>query len=196
MQKIISCLILLIVTVSCKTNVINRSNEIRISKSVKLTLCHPSTFKNTITVQQQLSGRYNNENYSMQSVVSIDKNELKMVCLSHSGQSLFSLIFDGQRLRGERTPLISKKFKAEYMLMDFQFCYWPIEELKNAFGRTLSINEIFTEDKKAKVREIRHKNRLIIQIHYSEVNPWSALVLYSNKLHGYRFKIRSKEIEN
>jgi hypothetical protein len=136
---------------------------------------------------QQISGNYGNREWVMEAWVQADDTQINMTLFNSLGGTLGDLSFRGQEIHFT-SGVLPASFKPEYILADFQFCFYKPEALAAALkdaGLTLVTDRISTED--GGYRETRTvfegKDRII------DIEKSPSSVTYTNHLRGYAYTL-------
>jgi hypothetical protein len=86
------------------------------------------------------------------------------------------------------SPVFPSSFKAEYLVADFQFCFYRVDALKAALGRLKLDVEIHDGLYGSKeIRRIRDGKKVIIEI---EKSMEAGVLRYTNFLRGYSYTLQ------
>lgn len=136
---------------------------------------------------QQITGNYGNREWVMDAWVQADDLQINMTLFNSFGGTLGDLSFrDGEIYF--TSGVLPASLKPEYILADFQFCFYKPEALSPVLkdaGLTLVTERLAAED--GGRREIRTvfdgKDRII------DIEKDSSLVKYTNHLRGYAYTL-------
>jgi uncharacterized protein YerC len=151
------------------------------AKSV--TLLPTEALAGRLEMRQLMEARYGGQTFSIEAYVKADTASITMVALSvFFGTEIYSLTFRNAAI--EYTAVsFAGALKPEYLVADFQFCYFPAEAVAAMLQAAgLSFTETKTGD--GWVREIRDGERRIIAI-----TRKGNTIEYANLLRGYGYTI-------
>jgi hypothetical protein len=136
---------------------------------------------------QQITGSYGNQEWVMEAWVQADGARINMTLFNSFGGTLGDLSFQDQEIHFT-SGVLPGSLKPEYILADFQFCFYKPEALAAALedaGLTLVTERQAAEDGgRRETRAIFDGKKRIIDI---EKTP--SLVAYTNYLRGYAYTL-------
>ncbi len=160
------------------------------TNSVKYSLLHPSDIEKPIDMPQHVSGLYGQQEFSLDAWVIADNMQINMSLFNNFGNSMGDICFNEKELSFS-SSFFPSTFKPEYVIADFQFCFYRIEALENVFkehGLTLIAKSIKDEfGKQSELREIYDKKKCIIKIEKT-----ADSVKYTNYLRGYYYRLQGE----
>ena len=113
-----------------------------------------------------------------------DSSQLSMTILNEFGTTMASLFYDGLSLDFD-SVIFPKQLKAEYIVADFQFCLYNVDDLKPALekiGVNLEVTSEPAGDEIAEVRTLSKKGKVI-----SKITKTALSIKYENFLRGYSY---------
>jgi hypothetical protein len=132
---------------------------------------------------QQITGAYGKDEFIMGAWVKADENRITIAFFNSLGTSMGDLSFDHRGVVFS-SPYTPGSFKAEYILADFQFCFYRIDKLTPALRkRGLTLQVETSGDRE--IRTILQKGERIIEI----IKNGDTL-RYRNLLRGYWYTLR------
>ncbi|MDR2741769.1 MAG: DUF3261 domain-containing protein [Treponema sp.] len=136
---------------------------------------------------QQITGNYENHEWVMEAWVQADETQINMGLFNSFGGTLGDLSFRGQEIHFT-SGVLPDSLKPEYILADFQFCFYKPEALAAALedaGLTLVTERQVAGD--GGFRETRTifdgKDRII------DIEKTPSSVRYTNHLRGYAYTL-------
>ena len=184
--------LMLLYPVSCATQPsTSRFEPVFLSGQARYYLLPAAEIERPVDCAQQISVRYEGQEFTMDAWVKADANGIEMSLFNALGVGMgdFSFSDDGVSLN---SPVFPPSFKAEYMAADFQLCYFRREALGRALGEIgLSLDVIGGGDEnglRSEIRRISEAGELIIEI---EKN--GNEIRYANFLRGYGYTLREAE---
>jgi hypothetical protein len=135
---------------------------------------------------QHITGTYGGQEFILDAWTEADENRVTMAFFNTLGVGMGDLSFGGEGLFFS-SAFLPPQLKAEYIVADFQFCFYRAEAVEAALKQArLS----FTVEKTADGREIRtifEGNTPIIKI-----EKGTALVVYTNYLRRYAYTLEGE----
>lgn len=119
-----------------------------------------------------------------------DKTQLSMTVLNEFGTTMASLFYDGASLDFD-SMIFPKNLKAEYIVADFQFILYNVEDLKPALekiGVNLEVTSEPVDGEVAEVRTLSKKGKVI-----SKITKTALTIKYENFLRGYGYTLSEVE---
>jgi hypothetical protein len=136
-----------------------------------------------LETRQLIQGIYKGQSYAMDVVIDADAGHFSLIALNGFGTQIFDLEYDAAGLRYE-SGLPIGKLKPEYLMADFQLCYFPAGALR---GMLEAAGLGFDQEGQGTRwrRTVRDGAAAIIEIERtgSELN-------YRNLLRGYSYHIQ------
>ncbi|MCL2294654.1 MAG: DUF3261 domain-containing protein [Spirochaetes bacterium] len=121
---------------------------------------------------------FGERNFTFNAHVRADETKIKKTFSNELGENMGELLYSGGKISFQ-SPLFPRRFRPEYMIADFQYCFYDPLLLRQALedgGHTLEIQGNF--------RRIFHGEDLIIEIERTE-----RMVRLQNHLRGYSYTI-------
>jgi hypothetical protein len=144
---------------------------------------------------QRISGSYGKADFIMDAWVRADETRIAMVLFNSLGTTMGDLSFDEGALSFS-SPFLPSSIRAEYIVADFQFCFYRPDALSRALkncGLRLSVEPgihpegsgvASREEGAGERRTIYEGDKRIIEI---EKN--ASFVRYTNYLRGYAYTL-------
>lgn len=164
-------------------------NPVYVTNSKKITLLPTGDLQENKDVEQILSGKYGNQDFSFLCYLLIDENGIFLSLFNEFGVGLGNLSYDGSAAVFD-SAFFPKNLKAEYIIFDLQLAYYSSDALENAFD---GIGMKFTCEKNAsesgnelnsETRKVFDGKKLVEQIEISgnEIKIQNFLRNYSYNL--------------
>ncbi len=156
---------------------------VSITDSKKLAVLSPSCMKSSIESLQLFTGRYGDQVFSAQVYSVADSQGVSMSFFNEMGIELAQLGYrtDGLSFRSAYLP---DSVRAEYILADFQNCYYDAEELKRHYEAVgLSFTCISQKDRE--YRQIADGSIIIEEIEKAE-----GRISLTNRLRSYSYELK------
>jgi hypothetical protein len=153
-----------------------------VTNRAKFSLLSPAHLETPLDMPQQITGTYGNQEFVMQAWVSADEYGVTMSLFNGFGASLGELSFTETGI-----SLVSGVFpasaKPEYIIADFQFCFYRADALSHALkscGLTLETRR----NGQTEIRTIRERKEKIV-----EIEKTSEMIRYTNHLRKYAYTL-------
>ena len=145
------------------------------------------------TVEQRLVIRWSGGERSMDAVLEITADRLRLVMLAF-GMRLASLDFDGEKLVGQR--FVPHAPEGARMLNDLLMIAAPLEDLRHALPPGARVTEMLVDGKMRReiAPDINEDAATKIVIDYETESPWQGKVNFRNPAMGYELVLESHEI--
>lgn len=151
----------------------------------KYTLLPPSDIEAPLDMPQQIRGRYGIQEFVMDAWALADERGIDLTLLNSFGAGMGELRFSEGELSFSST-LLPPLVKPEYIVADFQFCFYRIDALipaLKACGLQLVAEQRLTVDEGcSEIRTISEGKKIII-----EIEKTSTAVRYRNHLRDYAY---------
>ena len=151
-------------------------------------LVAPASLGSERVVNQVVRGAFGSRELTFNCVVTVKDGSMTLVGMNSLGVRLFTIRYDGKEVHSETAPALQGAFMPERLLADLQLVFWPFASLEKPMheaGWQLS-------EPVSGLRRLRHGERLIAEVHYAGVDPWSARSWLVNFEHGYSLQIDSQ----
>jgi hypothetical protein len=134
---------------------------------------------------QQISGTYGGREFVMNAWVKADETQITMALLNSFGGGMGDLSFREEGLSFS-SPYLPQALKPEYIVADFQFCFYQSAALAGAFKNTgLTWRSKKWETGEGECREFRFLFDGESPIF--EIEKAGTFVSYTNHLRGYSY---------
>lgn len=161
-------------------------NPVYVTNSKKIMLLPTSDLQENKDVEQILSGKYGNQDFSFLCYLLIDENGIFLSLLNEFGVGLGNLSYDGSAAVFD-SAFFPKNLKAEYIIFDLQLAYYSSDALENAFD---GIGMTFVSEKnddngiEKETRKVFDGKKLVeqIEINGNEIKIQNFLRNYSYNL--------------
>ena len=158
-------------------------SRVYLTDSRTVELLPPSASGGAFESFQQIEGSYHGQTYYLDAYVQSDGEHFVMAAFNTLGTKVFEVEQTADSVRFSAS-IASGNMKPEYILADYQLCFFPFEAVRrnlNAAGLTFEEKE----DGSARVRTVSAEGRTIIQIRRT-----AHEVRYTNLLRGYQYIVR------
>ena len=163
---------------SCVSNGENKLPFIWLTDSKKFTLLPPSDIDVPLDSQQIISASYGGQDFQFIAWVSADETGLDMTLVNELGVSMGELSYRDGAVSFS-SSVFPKFLKPEYIVADFQFCFYNDQKLRQTLEESgLSLEKTETG------RRILKGDTVIIEIEKSQ-----NIVKFINYLRGYAYTI-------
>jgi hypothetical protein len=187
-------LLVLIPFVSCGTSPQGlRAGPVYISDSLQFRLLPPGGIEKPMDMSQRIGGSYGERRFEINAWVKADGSGLRIVFYNDLGGGMGELYYGKEGLSFD-SPYFPKNIRAEYLVADFQFCFYDFEALRAALaadsqsGTKLVLERSFgtapPPGEQTELRRIYEGDKVLIEI---EKTP--SRLRYTNRLRGYSYTI-------
>jgi len=172
-------IILFLCCCSCaKDTTIENQLNVHLTGSSKYILLPPGDIENPLDMAQQISASYKGREYSLNAWVKADETGMEMSLLNELGAHMGELSFRNG-LVSFSSPVFPSSLKPEYIVADFQLCFYNAMALRKALKDCgLSFEETGNS------RRILQGKTLVIEI---EKKPDTVRLV--NHLRGYTYTL-------
>ena len=144
----------------------------------------PASFANTISLQQHVQVEQAGRNVDFEAVLDITPDTVTLVGLAFN-QRVFTLTYDGVKLRESRSKMLPREVQAGDVLSDMQLALWPTEVVRSALPGGWSLRD------SSGTRVLLESDTIRTTISYSADPRWTGTITLENKQYNYRLVIRS-----
>ena len=171
--------IILFLCCSCaKTATGGKQLDVYLTGSSKYTLLPPGNIENPLDMAQQISASYRGRKFFLNAWVKADETGMEMVLLNEMGARMGELSYRNG-LVSFSSPMIPSAIKPEYIVADFQLCFYNTAALRQA----LNDCGLSFEDTENNRRIFKGKTLVI------EVERDRNIVKLVNHLRGYAYTL-------
>jgi hypothetical protein len=182
--KILNCaktfIIISFCLYSCASVAATRKNRpyVYLADGAKYTLLSPEGIEYPIDMFQQISASYNNQDYLFNAWVKADASSVDMILLNELGAHIGELSYRDRTISFS-SPVFPKSLKPEYIIADFQLCFYNALLLQ----RVLKSCGLFFEYSGVYRRVLQGKTVII------EIEKSTGHVRLVNHLRGYAYTL-------
>ena len=169
MKSLLFLSVFVVCVISCKSvakkdSIKNDSLYVDITENSKFVLLPTEGIEKAIDMVQQLSFEYNGQTYFLNSYVKANENEIEMAFFNELGKSMAELSYRNGSANFSSSifqRFVIQFIKPEYIIADFQFCFYDpvllgnvlkdiglVLEVRDGSRRIFSGNEVIIEIKK------------------------------------------------
>lgn len=133
----------LAVVAGCASTVDLTAPSASIAEGVVLSLPLPPAYPETRTLLQTGYARYGENEGAFEAVLSLAPERTEIVMTMLGGPRMATIVWDGEGVRAERSPLAPSDVPVENILVDIFITTWPAEVVREALpdGLRLSLDE-------------------------------------------------------
>jgi hypothetical protein len=171
---------------SCVTGEKSPALHAYLTNSSKFILLPPGDIESPLDMAQQISAVYKDQDFILNAWVKADETGTAMTFFNSLGTSLGELSYREDGLSFS-SPVFPSSFKPEYIIADFQLCFYGHDAVSRALqacGLTLEAEE---DGAGRETRRISSKKNVIIEIEKTE-----TAVRYVNHLRGYAYTLEGE----
>lgn len=186
MKKILLYLIPFFLLISCASSRFESEfSPVYVTNTSKYAILPTTSMNGTVDSLQKMTANFGKDNsFDFDVYVISDSSQLSMTILNEFGTTMASLFYDGLSLDFD-SVIFPKELKAEYIVADFQFCLYNVDDLKPALekiGVSLEVTSEPAGDEIAEVRTLSKKGKVI-----SKITKTALSIKYENFLRGYSY---------
>ena len=186
MKKILLYLIPFFLLISCASSRFESDfSPVYVTNTSKYAILPTTSMNGTVDSLQKMTANFGKDNsFDFDVYVISDSSQLSMTILNEFGTTMASLFYDGASLDFD-SVIFPKQLKAEYIVADFQFCLYNVDDLKPALekiGVNLEVTSEPAGDEIAEVRTLSKKGKVI-----SKITKTALSIKYENFLRGYSY---------
>lgn len=139
---------------------------------------------------QVVRGSVGARDMTMNCVVSVKQGVMSVVGLNATGVRLFTISYDGDAVKFEKSVDVPEMITADRLLADLQLVYWPIARLRE----TLRPAGYEIADNVPGTRRLRRGDRLVAEVHYTGDDAWNGRAWLVSLEFGYTLQIDSEKL--
>ena len=186
MKKNLLYLIPFFLLISCASSRFESEfSPVYVTNTSKYAILPTTSMNGTVDSLQKMTANFGKDNsFDFDVYVISDSSQLSMTILNEFGTTMASLFYDGASLDFD-SVIFPKQLKAEYIVADFQFCLYNVDDLKPALekiGVNLEVTSEPAGDEIAEVRTLSKKGKVI-----SKITKTALSIKYENFLRGYSY---------
>ena len=186
MKKILLYLIPFFLLISCASSRFESEfSPVYVTNISKYAILPTTSMNGSVDSLQKMTADFGKDNsFDFDVYVISDSSQLSMTILNEFGTTMASLFYDGLSLDFD-SVIFPKQLKAEYIVADFQFCLYNVDDLKPALekiGVNLEVTSEPAGDEIAEVRTLSKKGKVI-----SKITKTALSIKYENFLRGYSY---------
>jgi hypothetical protein len=173
-------ILILISLCSCfsQSNKNEKQHFVWLANNSKFVLLPPKKIEKPMDMAQFISASWQGSEFYFNAWVKADENGMEISLFNELGANLGSLSYKENSLSFS-SPVLPKSLQPEYIVADFQLCFYKTDALSEALEKCGLVLEI---DKA--VRRIQKGNDIIIEIELKQ-----DAVILKNKLRGYSYAL-------
>jgi hypothetical protein len=188
--KLLVCLIALeaALLVSCVTGGTGSPppSAVYLTDRSKYVLLPPGDIERPLDMVQQISAIYSGRDYLLNAWVKADESEITMSVFNSFGAGMGELVYR-QGLVAFSSGAFPSSLKAEYIVADFQLCFYGTKEVAGALKKGGLSLETENDGRGREIRRIADEKSTII-----EIEKTAGAVRYVNKLRGYSYTLEGE----
>ncbi|OGT25922.1 MAG: hypothetical protein A3I77_01535 [Gammaproteobacteria bacterium RIFCSPLOWO2_02_FULL_42_14] len=164
--------------------------EVNFANICTLQLPTPATLDLHLSAVQILTAHTIRKTYTTQVVLEISSNHIILVAPGVWGGQLFSIDYDGKRVKSSHLPIKHGGVGIQQTLLDVILAYSPTPVLENMLrGKQIKLTV------RPLVRVFSFHGKPIIKIQYQYENPWRGKVNFKNFSQHYRINITTINVD-
>lgn len=168
-------------------------SPVYITNTKKFYLLSPSEIEKNIDAQQLLTGKFGENEFSMLAYLQTDKKSIFLSLFNDFGVGMGNLTYDGISAEFD-SPVFPKTLKAEYIVADLQFAYYPVASI----DETLKTIGMYMDVQKSEGGEIRtiYSNSILPMMTSKTIEiitKSSSEIRIQNLLREYEYNLKEAE---
>lgn len=145
-------------------------------------------FESELEMLQFVNGYYHDDKYSMQTILSMDNQQISVSAITAFGNTLYDITYNADSIE-YNTIIPLNDISAVYMIADIQLCYYPVSSVREMLeDGGLFLEVTFSEN--GWVRKVYSENIEVIS-----VKREGSQLEYQNHLRNYGYIIEEKTNE-
>lgn len=147
-----------------------------------------------VRAEQKIEARYGEKGGTFISVLEVTPEKMTVLAATPTGQRMFTLqLSETGTLDFDPGILQSMGIRPEYIIADIQLIFWPPDAVRDAL-RESKLTLRVTDTPRVK-REVLLDGRPVLDIEYSDKNPWRGSIVFRNFDRKYTFTIVNLNFE-
>jgi hypothetical protein len=178
-----TAVILILCLCSCASGTAVQDNRLYayLNSNAKYILLPPEDIEKSMDMVQQISASYGGQDYLLNAWVKADETGMEMTLLNELGANMGELSYRNGAVSFS-SPMFPPSLRPEYIVADFQFCFYNELPLRKALEESGLVFE-HTE----RGRRILQGKTVIIEIEKS-----AGLVKFVNHVRGYAYTLKGE----
>jgi hypothetical protein len=149
----------------------------------KYILLLPGDIEHPLDMAQQISAVYDGRDYFLNAWVKADETEITMAVFNDFGSGMGELVYRGGMV-SFNSPVFPASLKPEYIVADFQLCFYGINAVSRALHDCGLRLDTETDGNGPEIRRVMDGEKIII-----EIEKTAGAVRYTNRLRGYAYTL-------
>jgi len=155
-----------------------KQHYVWLANNSKFVLLPPKKIEKPMDMAQFISASWQGGDFYFNAWVKADENGIEMTLFNELGANIGTLSYN-EKLLNFSSPVFPKSLNPEYIVADFQFCFYKTDALRKALEECGLVLEIDNS-----VRRIQKGNDIIIEIELKK-----DTVIFKNNLRGYGYTL-------
>lgn len=176
-------------------------SPVYVTNTSKFAILPTDLMEGSVDSVQRMNAKFGEQSFDFDVYVISDSEQLSMTIFNEFGTTMGSLFYDGANLDFE-SAVFPKNLKSEYIVADFQFCLYKVNELKSALseiGIDFDVALACGLGETTETRTLSKKGKAISKItkKYASAGENGAeelkSICYENFLRGYSYTLTKPE---
>ena len=181
------CIVLPLCLAACASPPKPLFAPVYVTDRAKYTLLPPADIEKPMDSYQQIAGTYGKHEFLLDALVVADEKGITVSLFNSLGTSMGEVFFD-EKAASFSSSVFPTSFKPEYIIADFQFCFYRAEKLTEALGAcglTFAAERRQTAERgPVETRAIFERGKKI-----AEIEKTDKTIAYTNYLRGYSYAL-------
>lgn len=165
---------------------VERLGQVEIAEAVVLSLPTASGLTDFLEATQLITGTFDGRSYTMQVEMEWRPGSIALAALNVWGTVVFTIAYDGEKLRVEGNPLLLRGIRPEFVLADILITFSE----QDAVAANLHGDGIVAVDVGPRRTISRHGEPIIV-IDYGGDSRWEGQVTFRHIERGYVMEIQT-----
>ncbi len=153
-------------------------------------LLDANSYGETVAISQRVNVSIASNTFSLIQQVEIDNDEIRLVGVTHFGSPFFTLRYSAGRVDSTKLEQLPEAFRPELVLRDFQFAFWDVGVLQQAYqeaGYLVVESEL--------KRKLQKSGEDVMTVIYQNTNPLNGRVELINHGFGYQIVFETLDVQ-
>lgn len=155
-----------------------------------LLLLDANSYGETVAISQRVKVDVKKNAFSLIQQVEIDRDEIRLVGVTHFGSPFFTLRYYEGKVDATKMESLPEAFRPELVLRDFQFAFWDIDVLRQAYQEAgyLVIEGELT-------RVLQKNGGDVMTVSYQNTSPLKGGVQLIHHGFGYQIEFETLDVQ-
>ena len=155
-----------------------------------LLLLDANSYGETVAISQRVKVDIKSNTFSLIQQVEVDSDEIRLVGVTHFGSPFFTLRYYEGKIDATKMEQLPKAFRPELVLRDFQFAFWNVDVLRQAYQEA---DYLVIEGELTRVLQKDGQN--VMTVTYQNINPLKGGVQLIHHGFGYQIEFETLDVQ-